>query len=156
MYGMVYLITNLLDGKQYVGQTTRTLKERFSEHAQADSLLGRAIQKYGAENFSREVLAKCETQEELDAQEKFYIKKLDCKHPKGYNANDGGGRSRKSTKSVATPLNPRKEFFLKMIGAKITYYRTLRDIIEIKMLVTFSDKKKILWQSLTSRHGGGE
>ena len=63
MFGMVYLITKRLNGKQYVGQTTRTLEERFSEHAQADSLLGRAIQRDGAENFSREVLAKCETQE---------------------------------------------------------------------------------------------
>ena len=63
MFEMVYLITNRINGKQYVGQTTRTLEERFSEHAQADSLLGRAIQRDGAENFSREVLAKCETQE---------------------------------------------------------------------------------------------
>ena len=98
MYGAVYSITNNLDGKQYVGQTTRTLEERFSEHAEADSLLGRAIQRDGAENFSIEILAECETQEELDAQEKFYIKKLDCKHPKGYNVNDGGGRSRKATR----------------------------------------------------------
>ena len=101
MFGIVYLITNLLDGKKYVGQTTRTLEERFSEHSEADSLLGRAIQRDGAENFSREVLAECETPEELDTQERFYIKKLDCKHPHGYNGTDGGGRSRKSKQSVA-------------------------------------------------------
>ena len=128
MFGIVYLITNLLDGKQYVGQTTRTLEERFSEHAQADSLLGREIQRDGAENFSREILAECETPEELDAQERFYIKKLDCKHPKGYNLTDGGRRSRSSKTKVEKQLDPRKEFFLKMIGAKITYYRTLRDM----------------------------
>lgn len=128
MFGIVYLITNLLDGKKYVGQTTRTLEERFSEHSEADSLLGRAIQRDGAENFSREVLAECETPEELDAQEKFYIKKLDCKHPKGYNNTDGGRRSRSPKTKVEKQLDPRKEFFLKMIGAKITYYRTLRDM----------------------------
>ena len=128
MFGIVYLITNLLDDKQYVGQTTRTLEERFSEHSEADSLLGRAIQRDGAENFSREVLAECETPEELDTQERFYIKKLDCKHPKGYNLTDGGRRSRSSKTKVEKQLDPRKEFFLKMIGAKITYYRTLRDM----------------------------
>ena len=128
MYGVVYSVTNNLDDKQYVGQTTRTLEERFSEHAEADSLLGRAIQRDGAENFSREVLAECETQEELDAQERFYIKKLDCKHPKGYNSTDGGRRSRSPKTKVEKQLDPRKEFFLKMIGAKITYYRTLRDM----------------------------
>ena len=82
----------------------------------------------GAENFSREVLAECETPEELDAQERFYIKKLDCKHPKGYNLTDGGRRSRQAKTKVEKQLDPRKEFFLKKIGAKITYYRTLRDI----------------------------
>ena len=128
MFGIVYLVTNLLDGKQYVGQTTRTLEERFSEHSEADSLLGRAIQRDSAENFSREVLAECETPEELDAQERFYIKKLDCKHPKGYNANDGGRRLRSPKTKVEKQLDPRKEFFLKIIGAKITYYRTLRDM----------------------------
>ena len=51
MYGVVYSVTNNLDGKQYVGQTTRTLEERFSEHAESDSLLDRAIQRDGAENF---------------------------------------------------------------------------------------------------------
>ncbi|MBR3745690.1 MAG: GIY-YIG nuclease family protein, partial [Selenomonadaceae bacterium] len=128
MFGVVYLITNQIDGKPYVGQTTRTLEQRFAEHAKADSLIGKAIRKYGAENFSIEVLAECKTQEELDDKERFYIEKMDCKHPKGYNANDGGGRSRKSKQSVATPLDSRKEFFLKMIGAKIAYYRTLRDM----------------------------
>ena len=127
MFGIVYLITNLLDGKKYVGQTTRTLEERFSEHAEADSLLGRAIQRDGTENFSREVLSECETPEELDAQERFYIKKLDCKHPHGYNGTDGGRRSRQPKTKVEKQLDPRKEFFLKMIGAKITYYQILRN-----------------------------
>ena len=81
----------------------------------------------GAENFSREVLAKCETQEELDAQERFYIKKLNCKYSKGYNGTDGGRRSRSPKIKVEKQLDSRKEFFLKKIGAKITYYQILRN-----------------------------
>lgn len=64
---------------------------------------------------------------ELDAQERFYIKKLNCKHPHGYNGTDGG-RFNGSKTNEKKQLDPRKEFFLKMIGAKITYYRTLRDM----------------------------
>ena len=110
MYGVVYSVTNNLDGKQYVGQTTRTLEERCSEHTESDSLLGRAIQRDGAENFSCKVLVECETQTELDKQERLYIKKLDCKHPKGYNSTDGG-RFNGSKTNEKKQLDPHKEFF---------------------------------------------
>ena len=159
--GIIYVRCSLFGNKQfgrqkYVGQTTRTLEERFSEHAESDSLLGRAIQRDGAENFFREVLVECETQEELDKQERLYIKKLDCKHPRGYNST-GGGRFNGSKNDARKQLDPRKEFFLKMTGAKITYYRTMRDMsqkelamadglhIDITMLVTFSDMEKSMW-----------
>ena len=92
MFGIIYVITNRINGKNYVGQTTRTLEERFSEHAKADTLLGKAIQMDGAENFSREVLEMCRTQEQLDEREKFWIAKLDCKFPNGYNTQSGGHR----------------------------------------------------------------
>ena len=59
--------------------------------------------------------------------QQLYIKKLDCKHSKGYNTTDGG-RFNGSKTNVKKQLDPRKEFLLKMIGAKITYYRTLRDM----------------------------
>ena len=53
---------------------------------------------------------------------------MDCKHPKGYNNTDSGRSSRSPKTKVEKQLDPRKEFFLKMIGAKITYYRTMRDM----------------------------
>ena len=90
MYGLVYSVTNNFDGKQYVGQTTRTHEERFSEHAEVASLPGRAIQRDGAENFCCKVFVECETQKELNKQERLHIKKVFCKPSKGYDATAGG------------------------------------------------------------------
>lgn len=87
---IVYKITNLENGKIYVGQTRRTLEERFKEHCQADSAIGRAIRKHGKEKFKCEILETCKTLEELNEREKFWIKTFDCMIPKGYNKTDGG------------------------------------------------------------------
>lgn len=90
MYGIIYKIMNLLDNMIYVGQTIRTLEERFQEHTQAETYIGRAIRKYGAENFTIEVLEECDTREQLNEREIFWIATLNCKAPNGYNLTDGG------------------------------------------------------------------
>ena len=86
----MYFIQNLINGKRYVGQTTRTVEERFKEHAKADSHLGRAIRKYGVENFKYGVIKTCATAEELNYWEKYFIAALKTKSPIGYNHTDGG------------------------------------------------------------------
>ena len=93
-YGIIYKITNLLDGMVYVGQTTRSIEVRFREHAVADSRIGNAIRKYGAENFSCEVVEECESRAALDEREIFWIAHFNCKAPNGYNMTDGGERGR--------------------------------------------------------------
>lgn len=90
-YGVVYKITNVLNGKGYVGQTTKTPEQRFKRHANCKtSLIGKAIRKYGRENFTVEVLEECDTPEQLNAREIFWIAELNCKAPIGYNCTDGG------------------------------------------------------------------
>jgi predicted GIY-YIG superfamily endonuclease len=49
--GTIYVVTNLVNGKQNVGQTTRKLKKRIKEHENHGFLLSKAIKKYGIENF---------------------------------------------------------------------------------------------------------
>ena len=90
VYGRIYRITCKINGKQYVGQTTRTVEERFKEHAKTDSFIGKAIRKYGKKNFKMETLEECATLEELNAAEKKWIKESNCKVPNGYNLTDGG------------------------------------------------------------------
>ena len=89
-YGVIYKITCLVNGKPYIGQTTRTIEERFKEHTESPYPIGIAIRAHGTENFTIEVIAECETQEELNAQEIRFIAEYDCMAPKGYNCTSGG------------------------------------------------------------------
>ena len=93
---LVYLATNKINGKQYVGQTVKKLNLRWNEHTsnQSNSVLHKAIRKHGKENFSVEKIHDCNSKEEMDFVEIFYIILLDTKAPNGYNLTDGGeGRS---------------------------------------------------------------
>ena len=88
---IVYQITNLINSKVYVGKTTRALKQRVAEHkSRKDRCLGRAFEKYGFENFKIEVLAECDSLEELNKLETFWIKKLNSNSHSGYNLTEGG------------------------------------------------------------------
>lgn len=90
----VYLRTNLVNGKQYVGQANDFINREYEwkclKGSYAGSLINRAREKYGLENWSVEILVECSTQEELNKWEIFYIDKLNTKTPNGYNLTDGG------------------------------------------------------------------
>ena len=89
----VYVITNLINEKKYVGSTTRTLKIRFAQHCNTKKNrrmpIVQAIRKHGRNNFKIETLETCSSIEELIEKEKFWIKELDTLK-KGYNATEGG------------------------------------------------------------------
>lgn len=62
----IYLITNKVNGKRYVGQTSKTVEERFRDHIEDcyttkynNRPLYKAIKKYGVNNFTIEVLEEC-------------------------------------------------------------------------------------------------
>lgn len=89
------MITNLVNGKKYIGQTTKTCSERFKGHIiaafehNADFKLSRALRKYGIENFSVETLKECSSKNELNFFEKYFIQKYDTLK-NGYNMIIGG------------------------------------------------------------------
>jgi group I intron endonuclease len=102
---VIYLVKNKINGKQYVGQTTTSLKERWYHHcyrcnhtAPRDgvSLLHNALRKYGKDAFDISVLQECENIEELNAAEDEWIRNLKTKSPNGYNLRDGGNNGRLS------------------------------------------------------------
>lgn len=86
----IYLITNLVNEKQYVGQTIYTKEQRWCGHINGTLCVDRAISKYKPENFRLETLEIIEKEEDLDAREQYWIKKLNTLVPNGYNILPGG------------------------------------------------------------------
>ena len=88
---IIYCITNKINDKLYIGQTTRTLEERIYEHKHCKkTAVGKAIQKYGWKNFTVKIVEMCETLEQLNEREKFWIAKYNSIAPNGYNLTEGG------------------------------------------------------------------
>jgi group I intron endonuclease len=133
----VYKITNLLNGKIYIGKTNN-IEKRFNEHInnakaerQGCTKLYKSIRKYGEENFSYpEILAAFEKEQEAyDAEIKFIAKYNSVK--KGLNILAGGSGAgsgfnnpqfgnhlpRESQRKV---LRPSKEELLKLLWKKPT------------------------------------
>jgi len=91
-YGLIYKVTNKVNGKSYIGQTTLTLAQRWACHLTnpGKAPLTRAIRKYGREAFSLDTITRCADQASLDAAECFLIEYEGTKSPKGYNLKGGG------------------------------------------------------------------
>ena len=87
----IYKITNRLNGKPYVGQTRQPIEKRFMQHLKDRTPLGNAIRQCGLENFTIEVIERCETQAQANERERFWIQVLNTKVPNGYNRLNGGG-----------------------------------------------------------------
>ena len=85
----IYKITNLINGKIYVGQSkdpVRRWKEHkwdaFNSNCKENSAIHKAFSKYGLENFEFTIIGLFENYNE---KEKYYIKELDTLFPNGYN-----------------------------------------------------------------------
>ncbi len=114
VYGVVYLILNLVNGMKYVGQTTQSLKTRFRQHAnRKKSLLGQAMRIDGRKNFIIKVLEECATQEELNAREIAWIMRCNCIFPYGYNLTKGGAHRHTGVyvKRSSKPNTPKEKKF---------------------------------------------
>lgn len=112
MIGRIYLITNRVSGRCYVGQTVQTLAQRFRQHASAKGPLGCAIRKYGRDNFTVTVLEECAVAL-LDDAECHWISRCASRAPAGYNLMGGGqgqrhGHSPETCKRLSDALRGRR------------------------------------------------
>lgn len=95
MFGVVYRVHCISTEKNYIGQTTKSLKERMKQHLkdmkQRYSYFYSALRLYGEGGFFWEIIDQAETKKELNEKEIYWIKKYDSTNrEKGYNLTEGG------------------------------------------------------------------
>lgn len=106
--GFIYRITNIKNGKKYIGQTIRKPEIRFREHVHSSTkddpgcrALALAIKAHGADSFKLEVIMEIDASK-LDVEEERLIKEektLSTEH--GYNILTGGRGTHNGHKNSA-------------------------------------------------------
>ena len=91
---LIYKVTNTVNGKIYIGQTVRTLKERKQEHLLSakqgyNFKFYNAIRKYGEDVFTWKIIQRCDTIEELNNAESHWVAYYNS-YNNGYNMTPGG------------------------------------------------------------------
>jgi group I intron endonuclease len=90
---IIYKITNLINGKIYVGQTIHSLQSRWLRHCRksSNSVVSKAIRKHGEISFIVEILESCKSEKELDQRERYWISCFNSTVKMfGYNRTNGG------------------------------------------------------------------
>lgn len=92
MYGYIYRTINTKNNKKYIGQHKA---EKFDENYKGSGkILKQAFKKYGFNNFKVELLQECETADDLDKAEEFWIAKYNAaKSEEYYNILKGGNKN---------------------------------------------------------------
>lgn len=158
-YGTIYKIQNKVNGKIYIGQTTRTFKKRYNSNVFKNTHndhLRRSIMKYGKNSF--DIIERFDvaySKEELNRKEEYYISKYRCCDIRyGYNKKTGGDNEKMSDEAVLKQISAQgnpiyclttKEGYLssciadskynKKIGDGLTRYRKYQTIYNGKVLI---------------------
>lgn len=114
---LFYLITSP-SGKQYVGITSQPFRHRWKIHIecakrQATTCMGKAIRKYGAENFAFKKIIEVRRTTKIKEMESHFIHKYNTLAPNGYNMVDGGGGNWKGMKFSAERIARHKRALTK-------------------------------------------
>lgn len=93
--GYIYLITNTVNGKQYVGKTLSSVELRWQQHIGSalrgeGFVLAAAMRKHGIEVFTIQTLDVVGDDDNLAARECYWIEHLNTLKPSGYNLTTGG------------------------------------------------------------------
>lgn len=104
IYGFIYMITNVVNNKVYVGQTSQTSKDRWDNHMtflrynkHVNPHLQKDFNRYGEINFKLEVITIAYNQKELDKLEIEFINKY---NPLIYNLESGGRNGKPSLETL--------------------------------------------------------
>ncbi len=158
--GYIYLITNRINGKQYVGQSQcDDIEKRWNQHKRVcKHSLGRLIlnayKKHGISNFKFQLICIC-FNEDCDKYEIEYIKKYNTLLPNGYNLTEGGKSAKHSEETrklmsekikLAATTEWRKQISDRQKGEKNNRYGVSLSIEHKKKI---GEKNKEYWDNLT-------
>lgn len=120
----IYKIENLLNGKVYIGQSIH-IERRWQQHCQpsANSAIANAIQKYGKENFSFQIIEECD-ESSLNQKEAYYIKQFNSLVPNGYNIEE------KTDNGNCYFIKYSKETFLQIVEDLASTSKSIQDIAD--------------------------
>lgn len=168
---IIYVITNMVNGKKYIGQTTRTFNQRYKGSGigaervtgcETNSHLASALNKYGAKNFKVDIIEVCGCAEELNEKEKYYIKYYETMDStKGYNYCEGGGNGeRQITKEAklkkieksgcVTSKRAFNNYLKKMSENNVSDESIIEDILETKLFIMLNSGEVKFYKSLLS------
>lgn len=174
IYGTIYHITNLQNGKVYIGQTIHSYHKRCKQHVSAlrllkhrNEYLQNAFIKHGINSFITGSLYHAVCREELDAAEDQYIDYYNTLNPEmGYNLKTGGsnGIPNESVRAkMRKPKSPEGRHNIKQ--GRLSYYRDNPQVIPINnakqrqfykdnpmFAACNSQRVKQQWSSIEARH----
>lgn len=133
-FGLVYLITNKINNKKYVGQTSQTLQERWSQHKNVAKkyknkyALTNAIRKYGNSNFEINAIDYAKDQNELNFLEALYSVLYNCYVPNGYNLDICGFKKTRRHPSSVRKMS--KSYEIKSPAGKIFKVKNMKEFCE--------------------------
>ena len=120
MYGYIYLTTNLINSRKYIGQHKSECFD--TNYYGSGKVLLQAITAYGKDNFKCEILCECFSAEELNAKEEFYIEKYNAVNSNEfYNLKPGG--LGKSVSGVIYITNGKS--CKKVLPEELEYYKSI-------------------------------
>lgn len=149
---VIYKAENLINHKVYIGKTANALERRKWQHFNAarkgiKTIFYSALRKYGEDNFQFSVLDSCESLDDLNEREKYFIKALNCEAPKGYNMTKGGDGLAKGSvgpnKGRVWPQEMRDRISKSLTGKKQS--RETNEKRSLSLKKAYQVGKKVAW-----------
>lgn len=137
---IIYKVTNIVDGKSYIGQTIRSMNERKKDHINkalnqnSKTEFHESLRKYGTHCFVWVEIDTAKNINELNKKEQFWIKFYNTIAPNGYNLMIGGFNKKMHELSKAKMSNALK----KHLWIKVYKYN-----LELKLQCVFENIKEL-------------
>lgn len=144
--GIIYKVTNTINGKIYIGKTVTSLHRRKMQHLYfkvAKTHFQHALLKYGKENFTWEKICTCKDSI-LNDVEKFFILIYKSSNSKlGYNMTLGGDGAACGKLNVSKRPDVREKLKYCFLGKKHTIETKLK-LRNLYLGIKLSDERKLL------------